>query len=120
MSDEVAETYHDVPRSFTYGVKLDFPRFCGQDPSAWIYRVNQYFTYHQTPMMQNVFIASSHMDDEALMWFQDATEAGAFPLCEEIVEAIQVRYGSSAYDELMEALTWLKLVTTISSNRPEF
>lgn len=42
------------------------------------YRANQYIIYYQVPPHQRIFIASFHMDEVALIWFQDASEARAF------------------------------------------
>ena len=50
-------------------VKLEFPRFSGDDPSSWVNKANQYFGYYQTPITEKLLIASFHMDLEALIWF---------------------------------------------------
>jgi hypothetical protein len=60
-------------------LRLDFPCFDGDNPSGWSYKVNQFFDYYQTPLYQRVRMASFHMEGEALVWFQDADEAGQFP-----------------------------------------
>ncbi|KAF5451936.1 hypothetical protein F2P56_026990 [Juglans regia] len=107
-------------RSVAKGIKLDFPRFFGKNPATWIYRANQYFLYHQVPPGQRIFFASFHMDEEALVWFQDASEAGTFHSWEEFTQAVQVRFGSSAYDDPMEALTCLKQVNSVTVYKTEF
>jgi len=53
-------------------LKLEFPRFHGEDPTCWIYKTNQFFSYHSTPEHQKVIMASYHLDRETLIWFQDA------------------------------------------------
>ena len=30
-------------------LKLEFPRFHGEDPTCWVYKANQFFSYHNTP-----------------------------------------------------------------------
>jgi len=30
-------------------MKLDVPRFDGTNPSGWMFKINQFFTYHSTP-----------------------------------------------------------------------
>ena len=30
-------------------LKLDFPRFRGEDPTCWVYKANQFFSYHNIP-----------------------------------------------------------------------
>uniref|UniRef100_A0A2N9JAD1 Chromo domain-containing protein n=1 Tax=Fagus sylvatica TaxID=28930 RepID=A0A2N9JAD1_FAGSY len=52
-------------------MKLDFPRFKGGDPTAWVYRALQYFHYYQVLEPEKVMHASYHLDEEALVWFQD-------------------------------------------------
>ena len=39
-------------------VKLDFPRFSGDDPASWVYKANQYFGYYQTPVAKKLLMAS--------------------------------------------------------------
>ena len=65
-------------------VRLEFPRFKGENPSSWVYKANQYFHLYNTPVNQKILLASYHMEDEALIWFQDA-EGG---LCESIVREV--------------------------------
>ena len=31
-------------------MKLEFPRFFGEDPTSWVYKANQYFKYYNTPI----------------------------------------------------------------------
>ncbi|XP_018843425.2 uncharacterized protein LOC109007962 [Juglans regia] len=107
-------------RSNMRQIKLDFSRFGGKDPAAWIYRANQYFLYHQVPPGQRIFIASFHMDNDALVWFQDASESEVFHSWEEFIQAVQVRFGSSAYDDPIEALTRLKQVHSVTAYKTEF
>ncbi|KAF5472135.1 hypothetical protein F2P56_008875 [Juglans regia] len=109
-----------VNRGFARGIKLDFPRFRGGNPSPWIYRANQYFLYHQVPPGQRIFIASFHMDDEALIWFQDASEAGTFLSWEDFIKVVQIRFRSTPYDDPMESLTRLKQVSTVNDYKSEF
>ena len=49
-------------------------------------------------------IASFHMEGEALIWFQESEETGVFCGWESLVQAMQVRFGMTAYDDPMEAL----------------
>ena len=38
-------------------LKLDFPRFRGEDPTCWVYKANQFFSYHNTPEHQKEMMA---------------------------------------------------------------
>ena len=50
------------------------------------------------------------MEDEALIWFQDAEETGQFTSWGAFVRALHTRFGTSTYDGPMEALTKLRQV----------
>ncbi|XP_035549739.1 uncharacterized protein LOC118349426 [Juglans regia] len=118
----VGETHYKElgDRGLPKRVRLEIPRFSGHNSLAWVYRVNQYFLFHQIPPGQRIFIASFHLDDEALIWFQDASEAGVFHSWDEFVQALQVRFGSSPYDDPMESLTRLKQVSSVTTYKIEF
>lgn len=60
------------------------------------------------------------MEDEALTWFQDAEETGRFTSWEAFVRALHTKFGTSAYDDSMEALTKLRRVSSVSSYKAQF
>ncbi|PNY12254.1 hypothetical protein L195_g008880 [Trifolium pratense] len=51
-------------------LKLDLPRFDGQNASGWIFKISQFFTYHHTPEEERITIASFYLDGPALSWYQ--------------------------------------------------
>ena len=53
-------------------VRLEFPKFDGEDPTGWIYKANQYFKYYEIPNHERILMASYYMEGPALVWFQDA------------------------------------------------
>ena len=70
LHNQRPEVYAQVSRP----IKLKFPRFIergGGDPSAWIFRAVQFFRYYNIPEEERILNASYHLDDEALIWFQD-------------------------------------------------
>ena len=77
-------------------VRLDFALFSGEDPATWVYKAKQYFGYYQTPNAERLMIASFRMHQEALIWFQEAGEAGVLFDWESLVQALHVRFGSTA------------------------
>ena len=50
-------------------LKLDVPRFDGTDTHGWIFKISQFFTYHQTPDKERITIASFYLDGPALAWY---------------------------------------------------
>ena len=106
--------------SFARSVKLDFPRFSGDDPTSWVYKANQYFGYYQTPITEKLLIVSFHMELEALIWFQEVEEAGVFTNWDSLVQALHIRFGSTAYDDPMEVLTRLRQSSIVALYKVEF
>lgn len=101
-------------------LKLEFPRFDGENPSAWIYKANQFYSFYQTPIGQRAFLASFHMDGDALVWFQDAEEAGVFTSWEAFTKALYTRFGTMVYDDLMEALHRLRQTASVIEYKAQF
>ena len=100
-----------IPRS----VKLEFSRFKGDNPSCWVYKAHQFFQLYGTPLNQKILLASYHMEEEALIWFQEAEQAGQFTSWEAFVRSLHVRFGSSTYDDLLETLTRLRRVGSMAT-----
>lgn len=100
-------------------VKLDFPRFKGDDPASWLYKANQYFNFYQTPC-ERLLMASFDMDGDALIWFQDSDETGIFATWEGFVEALLTRFGSTTYEDPIESLTRLKQSSSVVVYKGQF
>jgi len=47
-------------------MKLDFPRFTGDDAMTWLYKAEKFFTLYNTPDEQKVSIASIHFEGKVL------------------------------------------------------
>ncbi|XP_042973080.1 uncharacterized protein LOC122304883 [Carya illinoinensis] len=105
---------------FNRTVRLEFPHFNGDNPTGWIFKANQYFEIHQTNPAQRLLIASYHMEEEALVWYQDAYESGQLTSWDTFVRALLLRFGPTAYNDPMEGLTRLKQTTTVSAYKAEF
>ena len=90
-----------IPRA----VKLEFPRFSGENPSGWVCKAHQFFQLYGTPPNQKILLASYHMEEKALIWFQEAEEASQFTSWEAFMRSLHVRFGTLAYDDPMETLT---------------
>ena len=86
-------------------LKFEFPRFQGDDPACQIHKANQFF-YCNTPEHQMVLMPSYHMDNkEALVRFLDAETAGLFVGWKASVNAQQIQFGPTTYDDPMERLS---------------
>jgi hypothetical protein len=64
-------------------------------------------------------MASFHMEGEALIWFQDADDAGQFPTWEAFLPALLTHFGPT-YDDPMESLMRLRQVSTVAEYTSQF
>ena len=99
-------------------MELEFPRFKGSDPTSWMFRAIQYFEYYQVHDASKVMHASYHLDDNALIWFQNCEhDLGCW---DNFARAIKLRFGPPTYDDPMELLIKLKHVNSIEEYKGLF
>ncbi|XP_035541674.1 uncharacterized protein LOC118344675 [Juglans regia] len=60
------------------------------------------------------------MDEEALVWYQEALEGGQFRDWDTFARSLLIRFGPTAYDDPMEALTCLKQTGSIAVFQAQF
>ncbi|XP_042939584.1 uncharacterized protein LOC122274627 [Carya illinoinensis] len=101
-------------------IKIDFPKFNGDNPIGWVYKANHYFALYPMPDGQKIWMASLYMEGIALIWFQGAEETGLFVSWDAFVDALQLRFGNSSYDDPMEALKHLKQTSTVTVYKTQF
>ncbi|KAL4179271.1 hypothetical protein AMTRI_Chr13g86450 [Amborella trichopoda] len=86
------ESHHTTSNNYiqTRTIHLDFPHCDGSDPAGWIYKVEQFFSYHQTPIEQRLMISSSHLEGNALQWLRWMDKAGAVTEWQEFTRALEI------------------------------
>ena len=60
----VNHTHNSSVLSLSKLVKLELPRFFGEEPTGWVYKANQYFMYYNTPATEQLLMASFHMEGD--------------------------------------------------------
>jgi hypothetical protein len=111
--DDFPEPHRDDRMFQASPLRLDFPRFDGENPAGWSYKVKQFFEYYQTPLFQRIRMASFHMEGEALVWFQDADELGQFPTWDAFLQALLTRFGPAINDPMEALMTPRQSATNI-------
>ncbi|GAU38235.1 hypothetical protein TSUD_145900 [Trifolium subterraneum] len=101
-------------------MKLKVPKFDGSDAIGWIFKINQFFDFHQTPDPDRLTIASFYMDGPALGWFQWITRSGMIQSWPEFLMALETRFALSFYDDPRGALFKLTQRGTINQYLTEF
>ncbi|XP_050902350.1 uncharacterized protein LOC127112789 [Lathyrus oleraceus] len=95
-------------------IKLEFPRFNGKNVLDWIFKAEQFFGYYHTPDPERLIIASVHLEQEVVSWFQMVTRSQPFQSWHDFTRALELDFGPSIYDCIRASL--FKLQQTKSAN----
>ncbi|GKD80031.1 hypothetical protein Tco_1342652, partial [Tanacetum coccineum] len=71
-----------LPRS----MRLDVPKFTGDDPERWIFAITEYFTLLNTPADQRLRIVGFNLEGAAAEWFRWMSQNGLITDWERFVE----------------------------------
>jgi hypothetical protein len=82
----------------TRPARLDFPKFDGNNPTRWIYKVEQLFEHYQTLERRKLKMAEFNMEGEALNWFQHSEECGYFHNWTSFTAALLLRFEPTCDD----------------------
>jgi len=104
----------------TTSIKLDIPRFDGTEPLGWIFKINQFFEFHNTSEEQRLRIASFYMEGDALTWFQWMYSNGQLHSWPAFIHALELRFAPSQYDDPKGALFKLCQTTTVKDYQHAF
>ncbi|PNX98954.1 retrotransposon-related protein, partial [Trifolium pratense] len=106
---------HTIPR-----MKLDVPKFDGSDAMGWIFKISQFFDYHQTPEEERLTVASFYMEGQALSWFQWMHRNNQLNTWFGFLQALETRFAPSFYDEPSSALFKLVQRSSVNNYLTEF
>ncbi|XP_042946164.1 uncharacterized protein LOC122279545 [Carya illinoinensis] len=104
------------PRS----VRIDFPTFDGDDPQGWLYKVKQFFAFHNTLPHHRLRLVSFHMVGKALVWFQGLDESGLLTEWDDFVNALLICFGPSSYDDPVEQIIRLRQMGSVEEYKTAF
>lgn len=104
----------------TRALRLDFPRYEGDEPSGWLYRAEQFFAYHQTPPVQQIRIASFHLEGEALQWYRWTLATNPLVSWNDFSKALVARFGPTEYEDYAESLAKLQQTGNLREYQKEF
>lgn len=101
-------------------MELDVPRFDGSDAHGWIFKISQFFTYHQTLEEDRITIASFYLDGPALAWYQWMHRNQQIVSWTQFLTALETRFTPTAYDDPRGKLFKLTQSTTVAAYLTEF
>ncbi|WVZ17266.1 hypothetical protein V8G54_010248 [Vigna mungo] len=104
----------------TRSLKFDLPTFNGSDALGWIFKVNQFFDYHQTPIDQRIKITSFYLEGQALAWFQWMFKNELLSSWESFLRALELRFAPFKFDDPIADLCKLTQTQSLQDYLSEF
>jgi hypothetical protein len=105
-------------------MKMEFPKFRGDDPIIWLDRSAQFFEYQATAEEQKVTLAAFYLEGEANQWWQWVKriyQAEDRPITWPILEKeLLARFGPTEYEDYDEALSRVKQKGSLREYQKEF
>ncbi|PKI39067.1 hypothetical protein CRG98_040554 [Punica granatum] len=91
-------------------VKMEFPRFSGEDSRVWLDRARQYFAVQDVDKEEQVRLATFHLKGEANQWWQwfNHVNRRKKMLWRRFEKGLLVRFESSEYEDANEAMNKLR------------
>lgn len=108
------------PAHVTRPVKLDFPKFNGNEPLYWLFRAEQFFAYYATPDDQRLIIASVNMEGSIIAWFQMLQKQQLIPTWAALAQAVEMQFGPTRFDSPRSRLFKLSQTSTAAVYYTEF
>ena len=77
--------------------KLEIPLFSGDNVLGWLFQIEHFFHFHNTPPDQRLDIASFYMSGLALGWFKWMHSTNQLSTWEAFTNALEIRFGPSSF-----------------------
>ncbi|VFQ68537.1 unnamed protein product [Cuscuta campestris] len=101
-------------------MRVDAPRFSGEDPTGWIFRVQKYFDYFLTPEPERWHLVAMFIDHPASEWFHYFQANNPMATWPEFLDAVQQRFDPTYYENYVGLLSKLTQSSTILAYQTEF
>lgn len=94
------ETGLKTPRT----IKMDLPRFSGEDPQGWLYHAEEYFAFHSIGDEAKIQIVVLHMTKDALAWIQGLRRNNLISTRAKFTDDLMERFRVSAFEQIGRSL----------------
>ncbi|VFQ97252.1 unnamed protein product [Cuscuta campestris] len=101
-------------------VRFDAPKFNGQDPAGWVYKVQSYFDYFRTPKDLRLRLVGLLFENPACDWFLYQHNNHLITSWRGFLEAVKQRFDPTHYEDYMGLLCKLQQRTSILDYQAEF
>ena len=101
-------------------VKVDVPRFNGQNVHNWVYTIEKFFSLHVILSLLRLQVMGFHLDGEVTSWYQWMDCNGSLVTWEKFIVDLQECFGSFIYDNPLGRISKLTQSGRVSQFRAEF
>nr|GMC60707.1 Transposon Ty3-G Gag-Pol polyprotein [Ipomoea batatas] len=103
-----------------HSMRLDIPKFGGEDPHQWIFNIQEYFNFHQTPETQRLQIAGFCLEAEASEWFRWMKRNRMIFGWHDFLEKVAQRFGTTHFEDPLAELAKLTQTGTVADFQAAF
>ncbi|VFQ76738.1 unnamed protein product [Cuscuta campestris] len=104
-----------VPR-----MRIDAPRFSGDDPTGWIFRIQKYFDYFLTPEPERLQLVAMLIDHPASDWFHYYQSNTYGATWADFLVAVQHRFDPHYYENYVGLLSKLTQTSSVLDYETDF
>jgi len=101
-------------------VRVEAPKFSGHDPGGWIYKVQSYFDYFNTPDDTRLRLVGLLFDSPASDWFLYQHNNNLINSWHGFLEAVRQRFDPAVYEDYMGLLCKLNQRYSVLEYQTEF
>lgn len=94
-------------------VKIDFPKFKGENPQEWFLIAEKYFRYYKVPVNMKVEVVSTHLEGDALNFMPESLEREIW-FWEDLVKIFQGGYEPLEFQNPNEFLCFIKQTRSVA------
>lgn len=102
------------------GVKVDLPRFSGEDLEGWIFQAEEYFNYHGVSDPARLQLASMYMTKAGLSWMRSQRCNNLLTTWTQFKLDLRDRFGTSPYEDCLEKLSRLQQKSSVNEYIGDF
>lgn len=88
--------------------------------TGWVFRIEEFFDFHNTPDHIRLRIVSFHMEGRAASWFQWAKANHLLSSWPEFIDGLLQCFGTSLYEDHHGALSKLTQTSTVAEFQTQF
>ncbi|KAF9607193.1 hypothetical protein IFM89_033400 [Coptis chinensis] len=112
-TNPIQQRQHQQPIIQDRPLRLDFPRFEGEDPESWLFQAEQFFTLNPISKEQKVIMASIHLKGDAIAWYRWLNQSLDELTWRQFSTSLCKRFGSKKHIDPMSSLSKLTQQGTV-------